>query len=141
MLRASDYKALHQYFIQMAGEVRVIAHRANLDEELSGLSLTLLAISNIYLAASEELERKERIVKDRNWIVGLLIIGVLFLGLFAVAAQEATAVPTAVSTEVSPPPDGTPALPPATESPEDIIGIVLATLYSPVQRRLAAACL
>lgn len=45
-------------------------------------------------------------------------------------AEIVTAVPTAEATEAPPAEPPTPALPPTTETPSDILGIVLATLFA-----------
>jgi hypothetical protein len=104
-MNAADHRALYQEYLTLAGEVRVVAHRTDLVEELSGITLALLEISTIHKQASEELERKERIVKLRTLFVLIGLIGLLLLGVLAVAAQDETLTPdasTAVPTEVVP---------------------------------------
>lgn len=110
MLTAADHKALHEQFLKLAGEMRVIAHRTGLVEELAGVSLTLLEISTIYLQMSQELERRGRIMRLRNYLLFMVIIAMLLLGAVAVSAQDetpavtdsATLVATAAPTDSSP---------------------------------------
>lgn len=129
MLTANDHEVLHQQFLLMAGELRVIGHRTGLDE-LASVSLALLEIGNIHKQASIELARKEHMMGLFNRIVIVALIALL-LGVMAVMAQDVTAEPTAVPTvEVTPEPPATPALPSDTETPQDILGIVLATLFA-----------
>lgn len=124
----SDHAALHQHFIELAGETRTLAHRTDLTELVS-ISLTLLAIGTIHLEASEELARKEHMMRLRNLVILMVVMTALLLGVMAVMAQD---TPTPAATEVAtdtPPTTETPALPPTTETPEDILGIVLAALF------------
>lgn len=68
----------------------------------------------------------------RNFFIGLLVVALLLIGVVAIAAQDSTSEPTPVSTLVPTLPDAPPAtdpLPDQTETPEDIIGIVLAALF------------
>lgn len=131
MLKAEDHAVLGEQFLRLAGETRVIAHRSGLDYELASVSLALLEIANVHLEASDELTRKERLMRLRNLGIFIVVMIALLLGVMALMAQDVTAEPTAVPTvEVTPEPPPTPALPPSTETPEDILGIVLATLFA-----------
>lgn len=61
----------------------------------------------------------------RNFGLFIVVIALLCLGVMAVAAQDepaATETPAPIDTT-------TPVLPPTTETPEDIVGIVLAALF------------
>lgn len=128
MLTAADHEALYRLHLKLASDIRVLAHRSGMVEELSGMSLALLEIANIHLEASVQLKRKGKIVRLRTFLMGLLIVAALLVSAFAVTAQDVTAEPTAVVADVpSEPP--TPALPPTTETPEDILGIVMAALF------------
>lgn len=128
MFTAADHEALHREFLKLAGEIRVVAHRSGLDDELAGISLSLLEIANIHLQVSVELQRKGKIMRLRMLLMGLLIVAALLVSALVVTAQDVTAEPTAIATEVPAEPP-TPALPPTTESPEDILGVVLAALF------------
>lgn len=126
MLKAEDHAVLGEQFLRLAGETRVIAHRSGLDYELASVSLALLEIANVHLEASDELTRKERLMRLHNLGIFIVVMIVLLLGVMAVMAQDAPPAATDVPTL-----DGsTPALPPTTETPQDILGIVLATLFA-----------
>lgn len=135
MITHEDLDALHRQYLFLAGELRVIAHRSGLDSELASMCLALLEISTIYSQASQKLARKEHLMQFRKFFAALFVSGALMVGVTVFAqevtqpAPEPTAVVTDVPTDVPVEPP-TPALPPTTETPEDILGIVLATLFA-----------
>lgn len=129
MFNPDDNAAVGKLFLFLAGEVRVIAHRSGLDSELASVSLALLEIANIHLEASDELTRKERLMRLQRLVIFIAVMVLLLLGVVSAVADDTPPEVTPVATEVAPEPP-TPALPASTETPEDILGIVLATLFA-----------
>ncbi len=123
-MKADDHLDLYHQYLTLAGELRVIAHRTGFNEELSGVALALLAMGSIHLEASIELARKDRLMKIYRMLFALIVLAVLLLGVVSVSAQDVTAEPTITPVDTT-----TPALPPSTETPEDILGIVWAALF------------
>lgn len=88
-------KQLYSDHIRLAQHIRRMAH-AKQDADLLGVALEVLELGNNHLILSEELNRKETLMK-RFAVLGLLVLLVLLMfGAVVVHAQDATPTPAPV---------------------------------------------